>query len=125
MLFRSGTLRTYLRHMVSDDPYRHVGRQDITAHVDLTALVRAGEAAGLTHLGSTTQAAFLVGSGIGQLLAGIQADPSVVLSAYIELRSAIARMLDPSASGGFRVVILGRGVPPDVSLAGLRFTPPR
>ena len=48
---RDGTLRAYLRHRVHDDPYLHVGRQDLTAHVDLTAVERAARAAGLGHLG--------------------------------------------------------------------------
>ena len=38
---RDGTLRAYLRHRVHDDPYLHVGRQDLTAHVDVTAVERA------------------------------------------------------------------------------------
>ena len=41
---RDGTLRAYLRHRVHDDPYRHVGRQDLTAHVDVTAVERAAHA---------------------------------------------------------------------------------
>ena len=36
-----GTLRAYLRHTVHDDPYVHVGRQDLTAHVDVTAVEAA------------------------------------------------------------------------------------
>ena len=48
---RDGTLRAYVRHRVHDDPYRHVGRQDLTAHVDVTAVERAAAAAGLAHLG--------------------------------------------------------------------------
>ena len=35
---RDGTLRAYVRHQVHDDPYRFVGRQDLTAHVDVTAV---------------------------------------------------------------------------------------
>ena len=48
---RDGTLRAYVRHRVHDDPYRHVGRQDLTAHVDVTAVERAAAVAGLEHLG--------------------------------------------------------------------------
>src|ERR687897_281444 len=44
---RDGTLRAYIRHQVHDDPYRHVGRQDLTAHVDVTAVERAAHAVGL------------------------------------------------------------------------------
>jgi SAM-dependent MidA family methyltransferase len=72
---RDGTLRAYLRHRVHDDPYVHVGRQDLTAHVDVTAVESAARAAGLDHLGTTTQAEFLVGLGTEDLLRAIQADP--------------------------------------------------
>ncbi len=65
---RDGTLLAYLRHRVHDDPYRHVGRQDLTAHVDVTAVERAAAAAGLEHLATTTQAEFLVGLGTETLL---------------------------------------------------------
>ena len=41
-----GTLRAYVGHRVHADPYRHVGRQDLTAHVDVTAVERAPSAAG-------------------------------------------------------------------------------
>ncbi len=57
---------------VHDDPYRHVGRQDLTAHVDVTAVERAAAAAGLAHLATTTQAEFLVGAGTDELLRAIQ-----------------------------------------------------
>ena len=67
---RDGTLRAYLRHRVHDDPYIHVGRQDLTAHVDVTAVERAAAVAGLAHLGTTTQAEFLVGPRDGGAAAG-------------------------------------------------------
>jgi SAM-dependent MidA family methyltransferase len=116
-----GTLRSYVRHRAGDDPYRRVGRQDLTAHVDLTALENAGARAGLTTLGVTTQAELLVGAGAESLLVAIQADPATTLPEYLELRAALWRMLDPGAMGRFRVVVLGRDVPSDVRLAALAY----
>ncbi len=72
---RDGTLRAYVRQQVHDDPYRHVGRQDLTAHVDVTAVEAAAHRAGLTTVGITTQAEALVGLGIEARLRAIQADP--------------------------------------------------
>jgi SAM-dependent MidA family methyltransferase len=106
-----GTLRAYLRHRVHADPYVHVGRQDLTAHVDVTAVERAAAAAGLWHIGTTTQAEFLVGLGTQDLLQAIQADPATTLESYLELRSGLMRLLDPSAMGRFRVMAFGRGWP--------------
>ena len=110
---RDGTLRAYVRHTVHDDPYAHVGRQDLTAHVDVDAVVRAAEAAGLTHLGTTTQAEFLVGLGMDERLRAIQADPSTTMESYLAVRSAVMRLLDPAATGRFRVMAFGRDWPVD------------
>ena len=118
---RDGTLRAYLRHRVHDDPYRHVGRQDLTAHVDVTAVEGAATAAGLDHLGTTTQAEFLVGLGTEGLLQAIQADPATTIEDYLAVRSALMRMLDPGAMGRFRVMAFGRGWPDGPPLAGLGY----
>ena len=118
---RDGTLRAYLRHRVHDDPYLHVGRQDLTAHVDVTAVERAASAAGLTHLGTTTQAELLVGLGTEGLLTAIQADPATTMEAYLAVRSALIRLLDPAAMGRFRVMAFGRGWPEGAPLAGLAY----
>lgn len=118
---RDGTLRAYLRHRVHDDPYRHVGRQDLTAHVDVTAVERSAASAGLTHLGTTTQAEFLVGLGTQALLQAIQADPSTTLEDYLAVRSAVMRLLDPGAMGRFRVMGFGRAWAPGSALSGFEY----
>jgi SAM-dependent MidA family methyltransferase len=108
---RDGTLRTYVRHQVHHDPYRFVGRQDLTAHVDVTAVELAAQAAGLTTLGITTQAEALMGLGIEVRLRAIQADPATTFEDYALLRSALMRLLDPAAMGKFRVMVFGRDWP--------------
>jgi SAM-dependent MidA family methyltransferase len=114
----AGTLATYLGHRVGDDPYRSVGRQDLTAHVDVTAVERAAAAAGLDHLGTTTQAEFLSRLGAGELLVAEQTGPGANLQAYLETRSALVRMIDPGAMGRFRVLAFGRGLGREVRLPG-------
>ena len=118
---RDGTLRAYLRHRVHDDPYAHVGRQDLTAHVDVTAIERAAAAAGLSHLGTTTQAEFLVGLGTEGLLQAIQANPATTMEDYLAVRSALVRLLDPAAMGRFRVMAFARCWPDGPPLAGLGY----
>ncbi len=115
---RGSTLRAYHRHRVHGDPLVAIGRQDLTAHVDLTAVERAAIAAGLAPLGGTTQASFLDDLGAGELLVGLQSDPSTSLESYMAARSALVRMLDPRATGGFAVLAYGRGLPPDADLRG-------
>jgi SAM-dependent MidA family methyltransferase len=117
----AGTLLAYVRHRAHDDPFRNVGRQDLTAHVDLTAVERATERAGLQRLGVTTQAEFLVGLGIGELLSAIQSDPSTSLESYLGLRSSVVRLLDPAATGRFAVMAFGRGMGPNTDLRGFGF----
>lgn len=108
-----GTLRAYVRHQVHDDPFRHVGRQDLTAHVDVSAVESAAHAAGLWTIGLTTQAEALMGLGIEERLRAIQADPATSFEEYRLVRSALMRLLDPAAMGRFRVMVFGRDVPDD------------
>jgi SAM-dependent MidA family methyltransferase len=116
-----GTLLAYVRHRAHDDPFRNVGRQDLTAHVDLTAVERAATTARLTRVGVTTQAEFLVGLGIGEMLSEIQADPSTSIETYLMLRSSVVRLLDPAATGKFAVMGFGRELPPDAQFRGFGF----
>ncbi len=117
--YREGTLRAYYQHTVSDDPFRAIGNQDLTAHVDFSALERAARAHGLCVLGLTTQADFLSGAGIGELLVSAQQWEGMTFDEYVALRSAVIRMIEPGAMGRFRVLILGRDVPEREPLIGL------
>lgn len=105
---RGSTLRAYHRHRVHDDPLAAIGRQDLTAHVDLTAVERAAAACGLYLLRRATQATYLADLGLGELLVSLQSGPGSSLEAYLAARSAVVRMLDPRASGAFRVLEFGR-----------------
>ncbi len=120
-----GTLRAFRGHHVSDDPFRAVGAQDLTAHVDLTTAERVARDAGLTLLGSTTQAEFLLGLGLGDLLGAAQQATVAGLPTLLAARTAAARFIDPGALGGFAVLIFGRGVATERPLRGLAFRVPR
>jgi SAM-dependent MidA family methyltransferase len=108
-----GTLRAYRGHTAHADPFRFVGRQDLTAHVDFTALGLLASDRGLAPLGTTTQARFLVDGGLERLLVVERERPELDLESYLLLRASIGRLLDPRALGAFRVLLLGRGVPRD------------
>lgn len=116
-----GTLAAYVRHTVHDDPYRHIGRQDLTAHVDVTAVERAARQAGHEVLGVTTQGEFLASLDAGGLLVALGADPATAVSDYLEARAALTRMIDPAAMGRFRVMLFGRDLPARPPLRGLAF----
>src|SRR5262249_15815962 len=58
-----GTLMCHYRHVAHGDPFQFIGLQDITAHVDFTAVAESATAAGLAVAGFTHQANFLLSSG--------------------------------------------------------------
>jgi SAM-dependent MidA family methyltransferase len=116
-----GTLMAYRRHRASDDPFRNVGRQDLTAHLDVTAVQRAAAEAGLGTAAVTTQAELLAGLNAGELLATLGEEKGTVAADYLLARAALVRMLDPAAMGRFRVLAFERGVPSAGALRGLAF----
>jgi SAM-dependent MidA family methyltransferase len=116
---RTGTLRAFARHAVGADPFRHVGRQDLTATVDLAAVRAAAARANLAPLGETTAGELLAAAG-NDLPGRYLARPGASLQDALTLRSALARLLDPRGLGGFRVLVFGRGMPAETQLDGLR-----
>ncbi len=110
-----GTLMCHSRHRAHSDPYRDLGLQDITAHVDFSALAAAGHAAGLRLAGYTTQANFLIGCGIDALIAEAGAqDPMAMLA----LTAGAKQLLLPSLMGErFQVLGLASGLD-DLALSG-------
>jgi SAM-dependent MidA family methyltransferase len=108
----SGTLRCHYRHLAHADPYLNIGVQDITAWVDFTRVAEAALDGGLTVAGFTTQAAFLLGSGLEQLVAAVDTDLE-----RTRLAGEALRLVMPDEMGeAFKVMALTRGC--DMSLAG-------
>ena len=107
-----GTLQCYYRHTINDDPYQHLGQQDITAHIDFTALEKQGAAHGLETLGSTMQAAFLANLGIGERLMTLTGtrDPNMSQQDRLRRYEALQRLIHPNGLGGFGVLLQARGL---------------
>jgi SAM-dependent MidA family methyltransferase len=105
---RDGTLLCHYRHRVHADPFLHAGLQDITAAVDFSALAAAGAAAGLDLSGYTTQAHFLTGCGLPELLAA--ASPANERET-VRLRSEARQLVLPGEMGEHvKVMALTRGI---------------
>jgi SAM-dependent MidA family methyltransferase len=103
-----GTLRSHYRHRFLGDPFFLPGLQDITAHVDFTAMARAAEQGGAEVDGFTTQAHFLISCGLAVLVA--QDDPEATLS-RLKKTSGVHRLIDPSEMGElFKVLAIGKGL---------------
>jgi SAM-dependent MidA family methyltransferase len=115
-----GTLRCHYRHRFHNDPFFLPGLQDITAHVDFTAMARAAESAGAEVMGYTTQAHFLISCGLAVLVSG--GDPNMTLS-RLKATSAVHRLINPSEMGElFKVLGIGRGL--DSPLLGFQSARP-
>jgi SAM-dependent MidA family methyltransferase len=103
-----GTLMCHAQHRAHGDPLVRPGEQDITAHVDFSALAHAAREAGLEVLGYVTQAQFLVNCGITDVLA--QANVESALH-YAPIAAEAQKLLSPAEMGElFKVLALGRGV---------------
>lgn len=103
-----GTLRCHYRHRAHNDPFFYPGLQDITAWVDFTALAEAGIAAGLELLGYTTQAHFLLGAGLSEVMDAMKTSDT---RAQLELAHQAKLLTLPDEMGEhFKAMALGRGL---------------
>lgn len=100
----NGTLASYTRQRVHRNPFVKVGEQDLTAHVDFTALIRAGEAAGLQTVAFTRQALWLTACGLFEELQGADA----------ATRQGAMALLDGEGMGEeTRVLVQAKGIDTD------------
>ncbi|PLX87992.1 MAG: hypothetical protein C0618_05490 [Desulfuromonas sp.] len=108
---RSGTLLCYHRHQSNEDPFERVGCQDITAHIDFTALQKVGEKHGLTPLYFGEQYRFLMGLGFFEALVELQAHETDPQKAQA-LRMTLKNLILPEGGMGesFKVLVQGKGV---------------
>ncbi len=109
-----GTLKCYYCHRHHDNPYINIGRQDITAHVDFTALELWGEVCGLQKIGFTQQALFLMALGLGDRIAALSTGGSVMeaqgLESLLRRREALHQLIYPLGLGGFGVLVQSKGL---------------
>ena len=103
-----GTLMCHYRHHAHNDPFFLPGLQDITAHVNFTGIAECGIDAGLELIGYTTQAFFLINSGITGLL---QNTPPENPRDYLPLAAQLQKLTSPAEMGElFKVIALGKGM---------------
>ena len=113
-----GTLQCYYRHSYHNDPFIHIGKQDLTAHVDFTTLENKGEALGLKNLGYTQQGLFLMALGLGDRLSNLMHSNSETpatgqaIQAIMRRREALQQLISPMGLGNFGVLIQGKGLTP-------------
>lgn len=105
----AGTLLAYSGHQIFDDPFVRIGEQDLTAHVNFSALEDAGREEGLVSLGFTTQDRFLIALGLADRITALASSPD---PADIRRRLAMMALIHPEVMGrAFRVLVQAKGVP--------------
>jgi SAM-dependent MidA family methyltransferase len=95
-----GTLMCHQAHQADGDPLADIGAKDITAHVNFSGIALAAQEAGLTVLGYTSQARFLINCGLVDLLA----------AASVGERANAQKLVNEHEMGElFKVIALARG----------------
>jgi SAM-dependent MidA family methyltransferase len=109
-----GTLMCHIQHRAHDDAFLAPGLQDITAHVDFTAIADTAFATGLEVLGYTSQSRFLLNSGLPELLNELDQTDAKALA---QTHGAVQKLLSEAEMGElFKVMALSRGL--DQTLSG-------
>jgi len=116
---RGGTLACYFQHKLSEQPLARPGKQDITAHVNFTALINEGARHGLHLHTLTTQQQWLTNIGLYEELARMRTREFAVIDSarasdrgqiallqWYNLRTGVAALTDPRGMGHFKVLIL-------------------
>ena len=112
---RNGTVMCYYNHLAREDPYQHIGEQDITAHVNFSALYHAGKKFGLAGCGLSNQSDFLVNLGIEKYFAKMKQKSALTPSKENLLRNILLEDMGTK----FKILIQRKGVPKQ-ELHGLR-----
>ena len=104
-----GTLQCYYQHRRHNNPYANLGRQDLTAHVNFTALKLYGTQLGLDQIGLTQQGLFLMALGLGDRLNELSSG-SFSVSEIFKRRDALHQLIDPVGLGGHKILIQGKNL---------------
>ncbi len=121
-LYRSsryqGTLLCYYHHQLSNDPYKNIGEQDITAHVNFSALQHWGRKFGLSNCGFTDQGQFLITLGFRDYLASLRDQQDDIMK-IVQRESFIMHTLIADMGSKIKVLVQGKDIPCS-PLTGLR-----
>jgi len=104
---REGTLMCHYRQHAHSDPFFVPGLQDITSHVDFSAIAAAAREGGLDLAGYTSQAQFLVNCGITEVMSRTPAEEG---AQFLPLANQANRLMSPAEMGElFKVIAFRRG----------------
>jgi len=112
-----GTLVCYHRHVVSSDPYQHIGQQDITCQVDFTSLMRLGDRHGLATVGYALQSQFLTNLAFSSCLDALQTQGLSAARTALS-RMAMMTLVDSEEYGDYKVLAQVKGNGLGIELLG-------
>lgn len=118
-----GTLLCYHRHSVNGSPYLHIGEQDITAHVNFSALIHWGAENGLDCCGYTDQASFLRGLGLAEHLKKKESQQQIIDTSGVVKHAMMIHSFLSGMGRRFKVLVQKKGIQKP-QLSGLRFCQP-
>lgn len=116
---RCGTLLCYNNHAINDQPYNDIGKQDITSHVNFSALSHWGSKNGLESCGLVSQADFLLSLGFKEYLKKVAGQEEDKRQSALK-EDFLSRKLLLEMGGKIKVLIQRKGVPIQ-RLAGLGY----
>jgi SAM-dependent MidA family methyltransferase len=104
-----GTLQCYYEHYHHNDPYINIGNQDLTAHVDFTAIQNQGELLGLETIGFTKQGMFLMALGLGDRISTVSSSDGDIQT-ILTRRQNLHQLIDPMGLGKFGILIQSKAL---------------
>ena len=110
---RAGTLRCYSGHTLGMNPYFGVGKQDISAHVEVTSVRSAATAAGFTEAGEMSQSEWLRMLGIEECRTEIAGRDGLNRAERTANLQGMDVLMDDEGMGGFRVLAFAKDAPAD------------
>lgn len=102
----AGTLLAFYRHTAHENPYIHIGDQDLTTHVNFSELAAAAEDEGFAVFGPVKQSEFLYALGLPRLVESARND----MQEYFTRRRALEQLTDGAGLGRVRVLAATRGI---------------
>lgn len=116
-----GTLLCYYQHGAYENPYKRLGQQDITSHVNFSALVRSGREKDLEFTGFTDLAHFMMGLGLEEFMMNIEKEKG--FEEYVKRMDVIKHFIMPESMGQiFKVLIQHKGIERP-ELMGFKYPP--
>lgn len=107
---KNGSLRAYRHHQISNNYYDEPAEQDLTSHVDFTALAKAGEEAGLVTIGLSDQLRMFLALGVHEILEELEKESENFTQYQLAVQPAKALFMPGGIGEIFKVLAQSRNL---------------